>query len=478
MTSTPSAPPGGPRPLRGHVTVFGRATLFIAVLLLSGLTWPAVGRARLVTYADVRDVLATLSDILPPELEAGDPSKLETTWSTWIEGHDREIRARLERGDADTIVNWLRFGTSFTARPRALPETPAAEFPSLIAARAKDLWTALSMPAQDERRLFTRTFFERRGYRFSSPEDRSRLERHLVAEIGRVSVEQAEHARELAAIRRLSDVSEQFALRSRLFRDRGLSLDTSIVPGFALEQALQKIRTDGLITPSSIKRVAVVGPGLDFADKAAGYDFYPQQTLQPFALIDTLLRLGLAEPAGVTITTFDISPRVNDHLSRARARARSDAPYVLRLPLDPTVPWRPDLRGYWRRLGDRIGVELRATMPAPEVKALEVRTVRVRPAVALQVVPEDLDIVAQRFDGPPFDLIVATNIFVYYDTLDQSLALANVQAMLRRGGLMLSNNALLELPVLRMRSVGYMTVPYSQRPDDGDHIVWYQRLAD
>lgn len=82
---------------------------------------------------------------------------------------------------------------------------------------------------------------------------------------------------------------------------------------------------------------------------------------------------------------------------------------------------------------------------------------------------------AQRFDGPPFDLVVATNVFVYYDTLDQSLALANVEAMLRPGGLLLSNNALLELPALRMRSVGYLTVQYSDRPDDGDHVVWYRR---
>ena len=26
-----------------------------------------------------------------------------------------------------------------------------------------------------------------------------------------------------------------------------------------------------------------------------------------------------------------------------------------------------------------------------------------------------------------------------------------------------------------MKSVDYLTVVYSDRPDDGDHIVWYQR---
>jgi predicted O-methyltransferase YrrM len=69
-------------------------------------------------------------------------------------------------------------------------------------------------------------------------------------------------------------------------------------------------------------------------------------------------------------------------------------------------------------------------------------------------------------------------VFVYYDTLDQALALANIEHMLRPGGILLSNNALLELPTSRMRSVGYLTVPYSDRPDDGDHIVWYRRVQD
>jgi len=55
---------------------------------------------------------------------------------------------------------------------------------------------------------------------------------------------------------------------------------------------------------------------------------------------------------------------------------------------------------------------------------------------------------------------------------------AVIQFGLRPGGFLLSNNALLELPASRLRSVGYLTVPYSDRPDDGDHIVWYRRLPD
>lgn len=74
-----------------------------------------------------------------------------------------------------------------------------------------------------------------------------------------------------------------------------------------------------------------------------------------------------------------------------------------------------------------------------------------------------------------FDVVVATNVLVYYDTLDQSLALANIAAMLKPDGLLLTNNALLELPEIGMESIGYTTVVYSDRRDDGDHILWYRR---
>jgi hypothetical protein len=112
---------------------------------------------------------------------------------------------------------------------------------------------------------------------------------------------------------------------------------------------------------------------------------------------------------------------------------------------------------------------------------VKVRAVRVRPAIVAFITPEDTNIVLQRLETPGgqgFDLIIATNILVYYDVFEQSLALANVERMLRPGGLLLSNNALLELPGSHMHSGGYETVAYSDRPGDGDHIVWYQRAPD
>jgi SAM-dependent methyltransferase len=192
-------------------------------------------------------------------------------------------------------------------------------------------------------------------------------------------------------------------------------------------------------------------------------------------LIDSLVRVGLTtDPAAVRLTTLDISPRVNDHLRRSRQRAAAGQPYRIRLPLERNVSWKPAAVEYWKVAGDRVGTvspPVRATVAGANV---DVRTVAVRPAVALRLEPVDLNIVVQRSDTHRFDLIVATNVFVYYDVLEQVLALSNVRSMLKPGGLLLSNNALLELPATRMRSVGYVTVEYSDLRDDGDHIVWYR----
>jgi chemotaxis methyl-accepting protein methylase len=78
-------------------------------------------------------------------------------------------------------------------------------------------------------------------------------------------------------------------------------------------------------------------------------------------------------------------------------------------------------------------------------------------------------------DGERFDLIVGTNVFVYYDRLQQGLAMASAAAMLRPGGILLSNNALVEVPSSGMRSNGYSKTLYSNREEDGDLIIWYQK---
>jgi hypothetical protein len=80
---------------------------------------------------------------------------------------------------------------------------------------------------------------------------------------------------------------------------------------------------------------------------------------------------------------------------------------------------------------------------AQEVK---IRAVSIRPQVVTRITPIDMNIVFERLPipdpGQQFDLIIGTNIFIYYGALEQSLARANVAAMLRPGGYLLTNNLL------------------------------------
>jgi len=460
-----------------------RVTRPVAAVVLLAAVFPAThhAQARFTTFAEIRSVLGVLAEILPAELKLPNAVDAERAWTPWATRQDQTIRQRLRRGDEETIVNWLLFGTSFTKLPRVPSDGDSGQLSDrsaraqLIASRAVDLTNALANPGQDERRMFARELFAKQGYGTATAADRARLATHLRTLIESISDERRSIARELQSIQQIRDVTDQFAARSRLFRARGLSLDTSFRTSFAIQQAVVQLQQRGLLKPGAIREIAVIGPGLDFTDKTSGFDFYPQQTLQPFALIDSLLRVGLIKDvASVRLTTIDISPRVNDHLARARRRASEGELYRIRLALDRDVKWRPAVLDYWKTAGDRIGTAnapARATVAGAHV---DVRTIAVRPAVALRIEPLDLNVVMQRSDKHRFDLVIATNVFIYYDTLEQVLALANVRAMLNPGGLLLSNNALLELPASGMQSVGYATVEYSTIRDDGDHIVWYQ----
>jgi len=142
----------------------------------------------------------------------------------------------------------------------------------VIAGRTRDLISVLAAADTNERTVFARQLLHSQGYRFETIEEQARLERRLYAEVDRVVAEWQQYMLREEALP-AGDVVGQIMAESRLFQDRGLSLDTSILPSFAIEQALETMRNEGLLPPRAIRRVAVVGPGLDFADKNSGYDF-------------------------------------------------------------------------------------------------------------------------------------------------------------------------------------------------------------
>jgi len=173
---------------------------------------------------------------------------------------------------------------------------------------------------------------------------------------------------------------------------------------------------------------------------------------------------------------LDISPRVLDHLRRARQRAQGGQSYVVQLPRDPARQWLAPVVAYWRSFGDQVGAATTAVQPPSVLKGLETRAVGIQPAIVSNVDPVDLNIVFGQYPQQ-FDLVVATNIFVYYGALEQALALHNVSAMLKPGGILLTNNALPESAAVLMKVLGYTKVQYAAGAGLGDNFIWYQKQS-
>jgi SAM-dependent methyltransferase len=295
-----------------------------------------------------------------------------------------------------------------------------------------------------------------------------------------MAAEENSYRQAMESVRR-SDADRQRAVYARLYESRGLSSDTGMAVGFGLERMLADLAESGPIAPGTVRRVAIVGPGLDFTDKAEGYDFYPPQCIQPFALLDSLKRLGLASPTDLLLTTLDISARVTGHLEDARERAGRSEPYQLHLPLDSDGPlrqWQPALVRYWQQFGDRIGTPVPDVAPPADLDGVRIRAVRIPADVVRTIRPRDLNVVVERLTLPGeddrFDLVVATNILVYYDPFEQALALANISSMLRPGGFLITSDVV--SPAAPMDTTAVRTVTVERdRQDTKDMLFAYRR---
>jgi hypothetical protein len=422
-------------------------------------------RIDFLNFDRVEPLLSGNRFTLPGDL-AGTRDQIRAAWPRWIQNHDREIRARLVRGEEDTLVNFILFGVSFTDRPRVSPDNPSEATLRLIDERIQHFIGAIAAPNSDRLNLLN-NLLTRLGYRTSTGSERERLRQYVSQQVSRYLAEREQYRVELN--RSLTNAAASDNATSRLYKDRGLSVDTDFRPNYAIEQALSDVKRRGLVR--SVKRVAIVGPGLDFTDKDSGFDYYPLQTLQPFALIDSLVRLEVARASDLRVSVFDISSQSLDHISQAIVRARSRQPYTLQLVLDRTPAWTAGALNYWRRIGERIGSNANP-LPAPsQIRNVDRRAVRIAPEIVTTLDPQPLNIVTQHVEAPAtqrFDLIVATNILLYYDRFEQALALLNVESMLNPGGVALFNDPVEDYSGLRLRRLATIPVPYT--PDQSDEV--------
>jgi hypothetical protein len=390
-----------------------------AVALATGPSAAAVeSSARAIAWTDVAPIRARLER----------HGITESSFGARVAQIRRRNAERVREGDLDHLIFYLLQSTRFTTLPPIEPALSAKAFtgtgrvPDEVRVRALAFEKALNSSSGDARLRYFRDLVAA-----SFPNPRQRHDALL---------------REYARAMRFLYEKEFVAQRSEraadaiaeLYRKRGLSTDTAIEAGFLVYQGLGVLKS--LEPTRQIRRVLIVGPGLDLAPRTGLLEAGPPESYQPWAVMDALLALGLSQAEDLVVIGADINPRVVEHLRRARAN-----PPVLEMTVGvqgDAIQFSDDYRAYFWNLGSTIGTGRAGGAGSRNYTSLHNR-VQVRADAARLLHAQRLDIVTERLDGEPFDLVVATNILPYFDDVELMLAIANVASMLRTGGVLLHN---------------------------------------
>src|SRR5262249_13186228 len=139
-----------------------------ALFLVLGALAAATSQSSVVyiPFSDAKPIVEYLADVLPPDLRHLGPDRLERAWPRWVKHRDIEIRERLARGDDDSVINLLLFGTSFTSAARLTnselsswatakgtdkEREATSKFRDMVQKRVTDFIDGLRAPAKEER---------------------------------------------------------------------------------------------------------------------------------------------------------------------------------------------------------------------------------------------------------------------------------------------------------------------------------------
>lgn len=402
------------------------------LLTAAALVVCVLGAAAMALAANVLDVQArtiTWADVAPlhPRLQRYGVSS--ATFAERVARLRREHQERVRDGDFDHLVFYMLQSRRFTELAPIEPALSAkahhesGRVPDDVSARAAAFVKALDSSSPDARLAFFRELVA------SSFPDRTQRPDALLREYARAM--RFVYEKEFVAQR-----SERSAdAVAELYRKRGLSTDTAVEAGYLVYQGLGVLKS--LEPARRIRRVLIVGPGLDLAPRTGLMETAPPQSYQPWAVMDALLGLGLAQRDDLEIVSADINPRVVEHLNRVR-----EDPPVLALAtglLGTGIRFSRDYHDYFIRLGSAIGSVPHGDGKGGGQGEPMYKTVRVHKEAARLLRAQRLDIVIERLDGAQFDVVIATNILPYFDDVELMLAMSNVAAMLALGGVLLHN---------------------------------------
>jgi hypothetical protein len=460
----------------GSSADFSRRSRWLAFFLLvpfcSTFVYSSDRQVRYLSFAEVAETLRLFAG---SGLPGSDIANSEA-WDRWIREQDAQVRARIDRGIEDSISNLILYGTSYTNLPRLEnPEgavAPGGQVSEAALARVHALVVALAAPVPNERIRIVRDFLMRKGIVGDG------VQQVLTDDLQRFAEEQRAYQTKLEAAEKSGDVNQKLSTRGTLYQGRGLSADTSLLVNYALEDTLRALIIKGVLAEGSVRHIAVIGPGLDFTNKHSGYDFYPLQTIQPFAVMETALRLKLGKPEDVEVVTMDLNPGVNAHIAKLARDASASRSYTVQLPRDTAADWPEPAVAYWEHFGEIIGAQAKPLSVPQTLGGVTLRAVAIAPRFASRVTPLNLNVVAQSAEleqGQGFDLVIATNILVYYDRFQQALAMASIAQMMNPGGIFLANDALSAHHVQALEFFDRHTVAFATSGPYGDNVLAYRR---
>ena len=370
------------------------------------------------------------------------------TFRQYVERTHRENLHRVREGDLDHLVFYLLQSTRFTGLPAIEPAVSARTLVESLDPPQRDdfLKTAKLDRARVSAAVRSRVAALARALDEPGDDARLRYFRDLVAEaFPRSSDLKDSLTTEYVRAIRFVYQKEFIAQRAErpadavadLYRTRGLSTDTAVEAGYLVYLGLAVAK--GLEPDRPVRRVLIVGPGMDLAPRT-GFRDTPPESYQPWAVIDALVSTGFSRLDDLEVTAADINPRVVGHLRRSAA-----SPPTLQLTTEIAakdgVSFSSDYREYFDGLGARLTTAAKAPAATEDAAGHLYKSVRVSGAAARVLRAQPLDIVTERLTGSPFDLVIATNILPYFDDQQLALAASNVAAMLAPGGLFLHNEA-------------------------------------
>jgi SAM-dependent methyltransferase len=400
------------------------------------------------------------------------PAALRQRWSTqaefaaYLRGVETDTDRRVAEGEREHRIYYALQSATFTTRPRIEPAIsalafvgklsqpersrlvedpsylPNAGWPPAERARVADLLNALRKGPSDARLAYFREL--------------------LSSDRGAPSVESLypDYVRVARFLYRKEFLSGgDAATVSQLYQSRAHSSDTQIEAGFGVYLGLGTARA--LEPALRMTSVLVVGPGLDLAPRTDLIDVVAPQSYQPFAVADALVALSLASERDLRIHSIDVNPRVVRFIEAVAREPITLHVFTGMAENTTEQPFSADYRTYVRQLGRAIGDEVAPPRAIASDRRYQ-HSIAVRPSFTRAMSAERLNIVSERLvDRGAFDLIVATNVLNYFDDRQLALALSNIAAMLRPGGILLHNESragLVEtadavgLPLLQMRT--------------------------